>query len=563
MSSLPSPSTPPPTGVDRRRFLTASAVAVAGALTLGLTDTGPARADTNAWAKGLDSNANPNPAEVARAGYTFISYYLAGPGIMTAAKVAACVANGVAVIANWEWYADPTPRGYAGGATDAQQALATAQSSGIPADRPIYFSIDFDVQPSQYAAVDAYLDGIASVLPRNRIGVYSSTWCIDHLAANGKATWFWQSMSSGFSGGQNGTLNAHTHIWQRGYYTTPSGVSCDWDYAITADYGQWGIRPAPADPFRVTSSIAAMRDGSTQVLAMSQDDTLWHTTLSASGTWSGWTTVAGGNGTPFVAKYAAVAAVPDGSGSSQILAVGTDSVVYHNIRYANGTWQGFQPLTGGNGTAWKTSTAPSITGLPDGSSQILVTATDGTLYHNTRTPTAWTGWSTIAGGNGTPFVTKGATIAGTPDGSGSSQVLAVATDGTVYHNIRYANGTWQGFQPLTGGNGTAWKTSTTPSITGLPNGSSQILVTSTDGTLYHNTRTPTAWTGWTTIPGGNGTPFVAHTDSLSAPADNSGTSQILASGTNDVLYRNVRAANGTWQGFQPLLGGNGAPWLTA
>jgi hypothetical protein len=37
-------------------------------------------------------------------------------------------------------------------------------------------------------------------------------------------------------------------------------------------------------------------------------------------------------------------------------------------------------------------------------------------------------------------------------------VLAVATDGTVYHNIRHANGTWQGFQPLTGGNGLPWLT---------------------------------------------------------------------------------------------------------
>ncbi|NJP43202.1 CHAP domain-containing protein [Actinacidiphila epipremni] len=406
----------------------------------------------------------------------------------------------------------------------------------LPGDAVVYGDNTYP-NGAHIAVVTGYADGLLSDVGGNEGGDDGDAPSVKVDEGNGAA------------------FNPHTTL----FAGTPHAM---WVLGYVSSGAAQGT-PAPVNSFRVTSSIAAMRDGSSQVLAMSTDGTLWHNTLSPSGTWSGWTTVAGGNGTPFVAEYAAIAGIPDGSGSAQILAVGTDGTVYHNIRYANGTWQGFRPLTGGNGTAWKTSTAPSITGLPDGSAQILVTSTDGTLYHNTRTSSGWTGWTTIAGGNGTPFVTKGATIAGIPDGSGSSQVLAVGTDGTVYHNIRHANGTWQGFQPLTGGNGTAWKTSTTPSIAGLPNGSSQVVVTATDGTLYHNTRTSSGWTGWTTIAGGNGTPFVAQTDSLTALPDGSGTSEILAVGTNNVLYRNTRLSSGAWQGFQPLTGGNGLPWLTA
>ena len=42
----------------------------------------------------------------------------------------------------------------------------------MPAGRPIYFSCDFDAQPSQQAAINAYMDGVASVIGRSRTGAY-------------------------------------------------------------------------------------------------------------------------------------------------------------------------------------------------------------------------------------------------------------------------------------------------------------------------------------------------------------------------------------------------------
>ena len=303
-----------------------------------------------------------------------------------------------------------------------------------PGDAVVFGDDQFPTQGSHIAIVTNYSNGLLSDVGGDEGGGGTPWWSTSSVhvdEGNGAA---WNPNTKLFAG-------TGSEMWVLGYVSSGAGQGTT----------------SPASSFRVTSSITGMKDGSSQVLAMSADGTLWFNSRSSSGAWAGWGTIAGGNGTPFVAKGATIAGIPDGSGSSQILAVGTDGVIYHNVRSSNGVWQGFHALTGGNGAPWQTTTTPSITGLPDGSSQIVVTSTDGTLWHNIRSSSGvWAGWGTIAGGNGTPFVAKGATIGGLTDGSGSSQILAVGTDGVIYHDVR-SNGTWQGFHALTGGNGAPWQ----------------------------------------------------------------------------------------------------------
>lgn len=143
------PAEPP--GLTRRRLLGSAALAATGALALTAVDLGAARpARAAGRPTGLDANTDPDPGGVAAAGYTFLSYDTAGPGSMTAAKVAACAAHGVAVYANSEYYGNPfTPysqdvpdgrkdgRGpHDGGRYDAQTALADANNCGLPASGP-------------------------------------------------------------------------------------------------------------------------------------------------------------------------------------------------------------------------------------------------------------------------------------------------------------------------------------------------------------------------------------------------------------------------------------------
>ena len=75
---------------------------------------------------------------------------------------------------------------------------------------------------------------------------------------------------------------------------------------------------------------------------------------------------------------------------------------------------------------------------------------------------AWQGVSEIAGGSGTGHFqigslngasNTGIAITGLPDGS--AQLLALGTDDNVYHNIGYGNATWQGLLRRRGWRGDA------------------------------------------------------------------------------------------------------------
>ncbi|HET9173376.1 MAG TPA: glycoside hydrolase domain-containing protein [Actinospica sp.] len=530
-------SKPEPRTLSRRRLLGSAATAT-GVLALGAIDigaAGPARAAS--WPTGLDSNNDPDPAAVAQAGYTFLSYYVDGRNAMTAADVAACAANGVAVIANWEGEADPTQGGSAAGQAAAQAALAGAGAAGLPGDRPIYFSLDFDVLPADYAAVNAFFDGVASVLPPSRIGVYSSTWCIDLLAGNGKATWFWQSNSRGMSGGANANLNPHTNIWQQinPEFVYIGGAQCDWDYAITPDFGQWGTQ----GPYT----------GSSQMVALGNTGDIYHDIRSGNGTWQGWSAVAGYEGGAQFHSPGGLAIAGAKGGSAQLVAIGDDYGIYHNIRHRDATWQGWSPLN-------LTASQCAIAAMPDGSAQVLAVDGNANVAHNIRnTPSgAWQGFVEVAGGPGADHFeigtlngasNTGIAITGMPDGS--SQMLALGNDDNVYHNIRHGNGTWQGWSAVAGAYGAATFSAPAFAIAGMGDGSAQLLAIGNDAKVYHNARFSNGtWQGFQSVG------FAAQWVAAGALPD--GSMQVLAIGNDGNLYHDIRYANGTWQGFEAVQG---------
>ena len=72
-----------------------------------------------------------------------------------------------------------------------------------------------------------------------------------------------------------------------------------------------------------------------------------------------------------MASRVAIAGFADGS--AQVLIVGADGHVYHEVRYADGSgWSGFQPLPGDGTSDPAAGSAVSIGGLADGSAQIFV-----------------------------------------------------------------------------------------------------------------------------------------------------------------------------------------------
>ncbi|MGW1642687.1 hypothetical protein [Streptomyces lavendulae] len=161
-----------------------------------------------------------------------------------------------------------------------------------------------------------------------------------------------------------------------------------------------------------------------------------------------------------------------------------------NARYKNGTWQGWSPV----GT-WQAKKI-AVAGLPDGSTQTIIIGNDGNLYHAVRsTDGTWTSWNAVDGIGTATFQAGNIAIAALPDGS--TQLLATGNDGLAYHNIRNANGTWQGWNKVDGYGGATGFAASSLAITGLPNGDTQMLAVGNDGKTYHAARYANGgWQGW-------------------------------------------------------------------
>lgn len=190
--------------------------------------------------EGVDySFARPQPQALHNAGKKFAVRY-GGPGSdskhLHLAELNALRAVGIDVVAN----AEGTAGGYSGAAAGrswAQTSEAWFRGLGMKDDRPIYFSIDFDAGPANWAGIDAALKASAAVIGLDRVGVYGSYDVITHCRAVGLATWFWQTYA--WSGGKQADW-AHLYQYRNG--VTIGGGDCDLTRALVDDYGQWGYK---------------------------------------------------------------------------------------------------------------------------------------------------------------------------------------------------------------------------------------------------------------------------------------------------------------------------------
>jgi hypothetical protein len=196
---------------------------------------------------GLDyAGGRPGGAAIAAAGYGFVCRYLTDGGsglpgkLLTTAEYADLQAHGIAIVLNWETTAGRMLEGYSAGNTDAGIADQVARALGHPADRPVYFSCDFDAAPSDQAAIDSYLMGVAAVLGSDRTGVYGSYYVVQRCLDNGAARWTWQTTA--WSGGQR---EPRAHLYQRTGTVTVGGVACDVNEALQADFGQYLLTQLP------------------------------------------------------------------------------------------------------------------------------------------------------------------------------------------------------------------------------------------------------------------------------------------------------------------------------
>ncbi|WP_112268307.1 glucosaminidase domain-containing protein [Lentzea terrae] len=281
---------------------------------------------------------------------------------------------------------------------------------------------------------------------------------------------------------------------------------------------------------------------------------MYHQIRNADGTWTGFRSLAGYQTTlPGNAKDVAVAAMADGT--AQVVVVGADDVVYHQIRYPD-RWTGFQPLAGNGTTAPAKAKRVSIAGMADGTAQVVIVGWDDRVYHQIRHPDRWTGFQPVAGqGTTTPAVGKDVSIAAMPDGS--AQLVVVGADDVVYHEIRYPD-RWTGFQPLAGNGTTAPAKGKRVAVAGMADGRSQVVIVGWDDRVYHQVRAADgSWSGFQPLNGA-GTTLPAAGKDVAIGTHPDGTAQVLIIGSDDGIYHRIRTSN-AWTEFQTVAGTDGTP----
>lgn len=186
----------------------------------------------------------PGISALRKAGVKFVCRYLSHDDTgknLTRAEAALLSDAGLWIVVVWETAADRALGGHAAGIADAKDAIAQAKACGMPAGRPIYFAVDFDANPREIVSVNGYLDGAASVLGRDAVGVYGGYNVVRAALDGHHCTWAWQTYA--WSGGQ---WDHRAHIQQYSNDHVIGGVGLDYDRAMHDDYGQWKVGEAPA-----------------------------------------------------------------------------------------------------------------------------------------------------------------------------------------------------------------------------------------------------------------------------------------------------------------------------
>jgi hypothetical protein len=246
--------------------------------------------------EGVDySTARPDPKGLVAAGKKFAVRY-GGPGSdskhLHADELKALRAAGMDVVANAEGSSGGY-RGDAAGQNWATSAERDFRGLGMGADRPIYFSADWDVQPHELAEVDAALRGSAKIIGASRVGIYGSYAVIDHCYRTGTAKWLWQAFAwstwiNPATGKREVRWHPKANLQQYRNSVIVANGEVDLTRALTADFGQWNYQgddftmtPAEEDRFaaKIGTAVAAalLKSDTVPVTPANGQSTTWMT----------------------------------------------------------------------------------------------------------------------------------------------------------------------------------------------------------------------------------------------------------------------------------------------
>lgn len=285
---------------------------------------------------------------------------------------------------------------------------------------------------------------------------------------------------------------------------------------------------------------------------------MYHAALSANGTLNGPNPMGGNGGaSTFIANGDDIAGMPDGS--SQVVAIGDDGTlfdgnVYTNTRYANGSWSGWAPIPGINGAPTFAASSVAITAMPDGSSKVLAVDPSGDVVLNTRPPGGgWSGWSTEATNFADTYEAQGmVAIAGLPDGDTQIAVIksngGMSADGAVYSELLHVGGGHNALLPMAGYGGASTFVASGVAAVSLPDGNSELAAIGDDFNAYDVKGYSGNWSGWQPVPSFQG----ENVDTVGIGASASGNVQIIIDTYDNAMSIDTQDPEGDWSGWNQL-----------
>jgi hypothetical protein len=146
-----------------------------------------------AMAKGFDTSTPLSAAKAqqfATDGYDFVIRYLAPESwhswkALTRAEAEAITAAGMMIVSVWETTAGAAGEGAAAGREAGIFAFQAAKEVGQPEGTKIYFCVDFEPMPHQYAMIADYFRAADAEIPGYEIDAYGNDKIIEYLQAQG------------------------------------------------------------------------------------------------------------------------------------------------------------------------------------------------------------------------------------------------------------------------------------------------------------------------------------------------------------------------------------------
>lgn len=172
------------------------------------------------------------------AGKSFIARYLSHDPAknLTVTEAINYSKAGIDLVVVWEDAGSGAAGGYSAGRSDANTALAQARALGKPVNAPIFFAVDFDAAGPE---IESYFTGVASVLGKERSGIYAGLDAVEYILDRKIVDWAWQ------------TYAWSNHRWDKraklrqvliSLVSDPlylGGVQVDYDKSVAVNFGQW------------------------------------------------------------------------------------------------------------------------------------------------------------------------------------------------------------------------------------------------------------------------------------------------------------------------------------